>query len=393
MWKLRRSFPWCSMNRLEPLPEHARRVLAKRGIWPADIRIAAMADLSREGVFAQAWVVLTGDGLAVVEGPAAAPGAREASGERRHLTAWRETGFILYKLDEIERLNAESLPSGGVLAARVSGADVVLSRYTNSAARKFGVFAELFAKVKEGQELTDADFSDDRAPSYCPKCGLLYPDQERAVCPRCLDKRSLFARVLSFAPRYRVQIGLIIACMVTSSALRLLAPFVSGRVFFDEVLARKGRFVGTVFPLVHFVMGIGGLQVVKGTMTFGTLITFTGYIAMIYGPLEFMTQIVDWWSSCMNSAQRIFEVLDAVPDVTESPNPVRMERIRGSIELKDVTFSYEPNKPVLQDINLTIGAGEMVELGTHESLLKARGVYYNLEMKQRQTSRLRAVEG
>jgi ABC-type multidrug transport system fused ATPase/permease subunit len=70
-----------------------------------------------------------------------------------------------------------------------------------------------------------------------------------------------------------------------------------------------------------------------------------------------------------------------------------MERIRGSIELKDVTFSYEPNKPVLQDINLTIGAGEMVELGTHESLLKARGVYYNLEMKQRQTSRLRAVEG
>ena len=172
-------------------------------------------------------------------------------------------------------------------------------------------------------------------------------------------------------PQYRVQIGLIIACMVTSSALRLLAPFVSGRVFFDEVLARKGRFVGTVFPLVHFVMGIGGLQVVKGTMTFGTLITFTGYIAMIYGPLEFMTQIVDWWSSCMNSAQRIFEVLDAVPDVTESPNPVRMERIRGSIELKDVTFSYEPNKPVLQDINLTIGAGEMVELGTHESLLKA----------------------
>ena len=47
MWKLRRSFPWCSMNRLEPLPEHARRVLAKR-IWPADIRIAAMADLSQK---------------------------------------------------------------------------------------------------------------------------------------------------------------------------------------------------------------------------------------------------------------------------------------------------------------------------------------------------------
>jgi len=554
------------MNRLEPLPEHARRALAMHGIWPADIRVVAMADLSLEGEFAEAWAVLTGDSVAVVEGQAGRAGGREGFGGRRESAAWSETGFRAYKLEEIERLNAESVPLGGMLSAHISGADVVLCRYTNSAARKFGIFAKLFSKIKDGQELTDEDFADDRAPKYCPKCGLLYPDQGRAVCPRCLDKRSLFARVLSFAPRYRVQIGLILACMVASSALRLLAPFLSGRILFDEVLVGKGRFggrvaeavlliagtqllallisiaqgrinssvsaeiiydlksevfyamqrlslsffsnkqtgnlmtrinndahhlqyffhdglpyfvvnlvtiagiaaamialdwrlallvllpapaivyvlqrvfprlwslfsrrfrrrsamnsllndvltgrrvvkafgkeeseiarfsttndgvfrvnvdagrfVGTVFPLVHFVMGIGGLmvwgygglQVAKGIMTFGTLITFTGYIGMIYGPLEFMTQIVDWWSSCMNSAQRIFEVLDAVPDVAESPNPVRMERIRGAIELKGVTFSYEPNKPVLQDINLTIEAGEMVGLVGHSGAGKS----------------------
>ena len=65
------------------------------------------------------------------------------------------------------------------------------------------------------------------------------------------------------------------------------------------VNVETGLFTSTVFPLINLLMGIGGLvvwgygglQVVSGGMTFGTLMTFTGYIAMIYGPLEFMTHI------------------------------------------------------------------------------------------------------
>ena len=145
------------------------------------------------------------------------------------------------------------------------------------------------------------------------------------------------------------------------------------------VNVETGLFTSTVFPLINLLMGIGGLvvwgygglQVVSGGMTFGTLMTFTGYIAMIYGPLEFMTHIVDWWSSCMDSAQRIFEILDAVPDVVEAPNPVRMPSIKGQISLRDVTFSYEPNRPVLHRINLEIEAGEMIGLVGHSGAGKS----------------------
>lgn len=73
----------------------------------------------------------------------------------------------------------------------------------------------------------------------------------------------------------------------------------------------------------------------------------------------------------MNSAQRIFEVLDAVPEVTEKPDPVRITAMKGDLELMNVTFNYEPNKPVLQDINLDIKAGEVIGLVGHSGAGKS----------------------
>lgn len=551
------------MDRLEPLADEAKIALARHGVWPATVEMVARADLSIDGEFADTWVVLTDESLVVLEVRQQRSG-QLAKGRKPQRPD--ETRFTSYLLSDVERLSTESLPVGGMLTAVVEGAQIVICRFTNTQARKFGIFAKLFGKVKEGKDLTEEDFRDERSPAYCPKCGLLYPDQERRVCPRCLDKRSLFLRVLSFAPRYKVQIGLILLCMVSSSGLNLLSPYVRGTVLFDEVLVPSGKYAGrilevvaaiagtqllalligiaqgrmnatvsarivydlksevfeamqrlslgffnnkqtgslmtrvnrdaerlqsffldglpyflvnvvtmagiaiamvflnwrlallvllpapvvvyilrgvfprlwalfsrrfrrrsamnalvndaltgrrvvkafgkeasevarfglanegmfavnvdaglftsTVFPLVNFLMGIGGLivwgygglQVVGGGMTFGTLMTFTGYIMMLYGPLEFMTHVVDWWSSCMNSAQRIFEILDAAPDVVESPDPVRMRPIQGSISLHDVTFSYEPNRPVLHRINLKIEAGEMIGLVGHSGAGKS----------------------
>lgn len=62
----------------------------------------------------------------------------------------------------------------------------------------------------------------------------------------------------------------------------------------------------------------------------------------------------------MNSAQRIFEIIDAVPEVLEAQKPRRLEEPRGDIELDNVTFGYEINRPVLKDVKLHIPAGSMV---------------------------------
>jgi ATP-binding cassette subfamily B protein len=62
----------------------------------------------------------------------------------------------------------------------------------------------------------------------------------------------------------------------------------------------------------------------------------------------------------MNSAQRIFEILDSVPDVAERPDPIRIPSMQGHVELDNVTFGYEPNKDILENISLEIKPGEML---------------------------------
>ena len=124
----------------------------------------------------------------------------------------------------------------------------------------------------------------------------------------------------------------------------------------------------TAFPLIYLFMflgqvivtAIGGNMVLKGEITLGTLLTFIAYLSMLYGPLEFMSWVSNWWARCVDSAQRVFEIIDAKPDVAEPDAPVRLDRIRGDIELKGVKFEYDPATPVLKGLDLSVKAGKML---------------------------------
>ena len=99
---------------------------------------------------------------------------------------------------------------------------------------------------------------------------------------------------------------------------------------------REGVASARVFPLLSFIMslgglvvwGLGGAQVVSGKLTFGELMSFVGYLSLLYNPVNFMVKTFDWWTSCMNSAQRIFEVIDRKTDVPESPKPISIEKLK-----------------------------------------------------------------
>ena len=117
----------------------------------------------------------------------------------------------------------------------------------------------------------------------------------------------------------------------------------------------------TIEDTISFlVWAVGGALIISGSsMELGMLLTFSGYVGQLKGPLDFMSRIIRWYTNCMNSAQRLFEIMDAVPEVREVPNPCRPETLRGEIELKNVTFGYEANKPILKDVSFHVKAGEV----------------------------------
>ena len=104
---------------------------------------------------------------------------------------------------------------------------------------------------------------------------------------------------------------------------------------------------------VFFVLKTGEIEL-------GVLITFVGYVGQLNGPMNFFSWVFRTWSESINSSERLFEIIDAIPEVREKETPVRLENPEGIIELKDMTFGYRAGRPVLKNINLKVEEGEML---------------------------------
>ncbi len=108
-----------------------------------------------------------------------------------------------------------------------------------------------------------------------------------------------------------------------------------------------------------FVWVVGAAFILNsgGAFQYGRLLTFTGYLAMMQGPIRFFAMFSQIYTQTMNASQRMFEIADAQPEVVEAPDAAAID-VKGDIELRKVTFAYEVNNPVLHDISLKIKAGE-----------------------------------
>ncbi len=132
---------------------------------------------------------------------------------------------------------------------------------------------------------------------------------------------------------------------------------------------RSANAEGTFYPLlsalVYFlgamVLGFGGVMAVTtDEITVGELLTFVVYLQMLEGPIEFLSWVTNWWARCVDSAQRVFEIMDTEPDVADKENPITLDEFKGSVELNELQFEYEPAHPIIKNMSLIIEAGEML---------------------------------
>jgi ATP-binding cassette subfamily B protein len=129
----------------------------------------------------------------------------------------------------------------------------------------------------------------------------------------------------------------------------------------------------TIFPAFAFISGLGGVflwyfggrAIGAHHLTFGQLIAFSGYMGMFTAPLGWFSNLASYYTNSLASAERIFEVLDAEPDVRENPAPVHVPEIRGAVRFENVEFGYNPAQPVLRGISFEVQPGEMIGLVGH----------------------------
>lgn len=116
---------------------------------------------------------------------------------------------------------------------------------------------------------------------------------------------------------------------------------------------------------------VGGLDVLAGTMTLGTLMAFHAYLTMFYEPLRYVSPLINWASRSMTAAERLFEVIDSQPEQTDDGNLKDMPNILGEVKFRNMTFGYDSHKPVLKDINLHVKPDEMIGLVGHSGAGKS----------------------
>lgn len=120
----------------------------------------------------------------------------------------------------------------------------------------------------------------------------------------------------------------------------------------------------------YFVYLVGGYLIVGGQLDLGELVQFTGYAAMIFGPLAWLMNMPRWIANAVIAIDRIFSVIDEEPEIVDKPRAVK-HTIKGHIEFRDVTFGYKSYEPVLKNINLEIKPGEMIGLVGHSGAGKS----------------------
>ncbi len=556
------------MNEIK-LPGQVLKLLSDNSISKGSIVAYSAADMNTESEYADGFVILTSDRLAVITSPPDKSQIHSFKGyisKNGTVERPREWAVRLYEIEKLEKLDCEPLVACSLLVATYEGSQLRLIAFSNLYRESMHKLSRAFGRVKNPDPNGFAP-KEEESNDYCPKCGMMYPDRNRKICPKCMDRKSVFMRTLGYFKPYAVPIVFMLICYIAMALLNLVWPYLNGTVLYDYVLKKDtaflaklgiddGRYVtalivvvigmiaarlimlgfqmlqgvltarivtgvvrdikknifanmgklsisffrsrqtgslmtralsdaervtgffidgmpyifinglttiativvmftirwqmaviaivmipaailigyylrprlwsmyghrhrsersvnsqvndnltgarvvkafgqekreierfrrnnerlrdsemaivsfenyfrliyGGTFQILNILVWMVGVYfiLVRNEMELGILITFTGYVGQLQGPINFFSHIFHWWADSMNSAQRIFEILDALPEVKEKEDPVRLTDPKGHVELKNVSFGYDINKPVLKDISLDIPAGSML---------------------------------
>jgi ATP-binding cassette subfamily B protein len=109
-----------------------------------------------------------------------------------------------------------------------------------------------------------------------------------------------------------------------------------------------------------FVLVFGTWFVIEDKISYGGFVGFVLLVNVLFKPIEKLNAVVELYPKGIAGFKRYLELLHTEPEITNSPNAVNIDTLKGDIRYENVDFSYEPNEPILQNINLTIKPGETV---------------------------------
>jgi ATP-binding cassette subfamily B protein len=133
----------------------------------------------------------------------------------------------------------------------------------------------------------------------------------------------------------------------------------------------RAQFIsGTIQPVMMFMSNlnyvlvavVGGLLIAAGSLSLGAVTAFIQYSRQFSQPLTQVASMFNLLQSSVASAERVFALLDADEQAPEPSEPARPAGVRGKVEFVDVSFSYSPDRPLIEHVSLTVEPGQTVAI-------------------------------
>jgi ATP-binding cassette subfamily B multidrug efflux pump len=133
----------------------------------------------------------------------------------------------------------------------------------------------------------------------------------------------------------------------------------------------RAQFIsGMIQPAMNFVANlnyvaiavIGGVRVATGQLSLGDVIAFIQYSRQFTFPIVQTASIANVLQSAVASAERVFELLDEAEEVADAAQPVRLPSSRGAVAFEDISFRYQPDVPLIDDLSLHADAGDTIAI-------------------------------
>jgi ATP-binding cassette subfamily B multidrug efflux pump len=149
-----------------------------------------------------------------------------------------------------------------------------------------------------------------------------------------------------------------------------MAEFETANRDLQRAATRAQIFAGFVGPLMNFVnnlslalvAGAGGWMAVQGLATVGTIAAFIDYARQLGRPLNEIANLYNAIQGAVAGAERVFEIIDEVPELADHPDAQPLARVRGDVAFEDVCFAYQAGTPVLKNVSLQAAPGQTVAL-------------------------------
>ena len=249
-------------------PENVTEALKAKDIKTEDILLTFKSGISTGNVFCDVYIAVDKDNLYVLSGSDEAGEITAKNIKNRDLNiSFKELDYRVFPLAELSDIKSEENISYGRYIAKINNNYIVLFNYTFTDRTFIGDFDKYLKKIKETGKF-ELDEHDKNNPDFtkrdektCPKCGNYYPSQERKICPNCMDKGKLIARLWGFMKNFKKILVVIFCMLIITSLFGIIAGYINGVWLYDEVLNPAGSWFGRIVMLILIIIAIDVISI------------------------------------------------------------------------------------------------------------------------------------